>query len=107
MRKTITTDGKIQRHFEHWLFILSAFIYTPSWSRYFTKFSKEQRYFNKKDLILNNLSKNNILTIDLTKFMNKENNLKKYFPLGYIGHFNKQGYEKISSIVIEEIEKTE
>jgi len=30
MRKTITTDGKIQRHFEHWLFILSAFIYTPS-----------------------------------------------------------------------------
>ena len=81
------------------------FVYTPSWSRYFTKFSKEQRYFDKKDLILNNLSKNNILTIDLTKFMDKENNLKKYFPLGYIGHFNKQGYEKISSIVIKKIEK--
>ena len=57
-------------------------------------------------MILNNLSKNNISTIDLTEFMDKENNLKKYFPLGYIGHFNKQGYEKISNIIIEKIEKT-
>jgi hypothetical protein len=81
------------------------FVYTPSWSRYFTKFTKEQRYFSKKNLILNNLEKSNILTIDLSTFLDQENNLKQYFPLGYIGHFNKKGYKKISSILIDEIEK--
>jgi len=55
--------------------------------------------------ILNNLEKSNILTIDLSTFLDQENNLKQYFPLGYIGHFNKKGYKKISSILIDEIEK--
>tara|TARA_B100001123_G_C15322580_1_gene1028452 strand:- start:1111 stop:2340 length:1230 start_codon:yes stop_codon:yes gene_type:complete len=79
------------------------FVYTPSWARYFTKFSKEQRYFIKKKSILNNLEKNNILTIDLTNFLDQEENLKQYFPLGYVGHFNKEGYKKISSILINKI----
>ena len=83
------------------------FMYTPSWSRYFTKFTKLDRYFNKKDLILNNLEKNNIITIDLTKFFDQEDNLKQYFPLGYVGHYNKRGYKKISNILINKIYEIE
>ena len=79
------------------------FVYTPSWARYFTKFTKLDRYFNKKDLILNNLEKNNILTVDLTVFFDQEGNLKQYFPLGYAGHYNKKGYKKISDILIDRI----
>ncbi len=83
------------------------FMYAPSWSRYFTKFTKLDRYFNKKDLILNNLGKNNIITIDLTKFFDQEDNLKQYFPLGYVGHYNKRGYRKISNILIDKIYEIE
>ena len=81
------------------------FVYTPSWSRYFTKFTKEERYISKKNLILDSLEKNNITFIDLTTHFDQEQNLKKYFPLGYIGHFNKTGYKKISSILIDNINK--
>tara|TARA_B110000438_G_C15798868_1_gene644136 strand:+ start:157 stop:1392 length:1236 start_codon:yes stop_codon:yes gene_type:complete len=81
------------------------FVYTPSWSRYFTRFTKEQRYINKKDLILNNLKKNNINFIDLTIFFDKENNLEQYYPLGYIGHYNNKGYKKIANILADKIDK--
>ena len=57
------------------------FVYTPSWARYFTKFTKLHRYFNKKDLILNNLEKSDIITIDLTTFFDQEDDLKQYFRL--------------------------
>ena len=76
-------------------------------SRYFTKFTKLDRYFNKKDLILNNLEKNNIITIDLTTFFDQEDDLKQYFPLGYVGHYNKKGYKKISNILINKINELE
>ena len=83
------------------------FVYTPSWARYFTKFTKLHRYFNKKDLILNNLEKNSIITIDLTTFFDQEDDLKQYFPLGYAGHYNKKGYKKISNILIDKIKEIE
>ena len=83
------------------------FVYTPSWSRYFTKFTKLDRYFNKKDLILNNLEKNSIITIDLTTFFDQEDDLKQYFPLGYVGHYNKKGYKKISNILIDKVNEIE
>jgi len=79
------------------------FVYTPSWSRYFTKFTKLQRYTSKKDLILKQLKKNNIHKVDLTAFFDHEEDLKQYFPLGYIGHYNEKGYKKISEIVIDKI----
>ena len=75
------------------------FVYTPSWARYFTKFTKLDRYFNKKDLILNNLEKNNILTVDLTVFFDQEGNLKQYFPLGYAGHYNKKNGKKLGLLL--------
>ena len=83
------------------------FVYTPSWARYFTKFTKLHRYFNKKDLILNNLEKSDIITIDLTTFFDQEDDLKQYFPLGYAGHYNKKGYKKISNILINKIKELE
>ena len=83
------------------------FVYTPSWARYFTKFTKLHRYFNKKDLILDNLEKNNIITIDLTTFFDQENDLKQYFPLGYAGHYNKTGYKIISNILVDKIKEME
>ena len=83
------------------------FVYTPSWARYFTKFTKLHRHFNKKDLILNNLEKNDIITIDLTTFFDQEDDLKQYFPLGYAGHYNKKGYKKISNILLDKIKEIE
>ena len=79
------------------------FVYTPSWSRYFTKFTKLQRYTGKKDLILKQLKKNNIYAVDLTIFFDHEDDLKQYFPLGYIGHYNEKGYKKIAEIIIDKI----
>ena len=79
------------------------FVYTPSWSRYFTEFTKEERYFSRKNLILSRLEKNNILTIDLTKFFDQENDLTQYFPLGYLGHFSEKGYKEISKVLINKI----
>ena len=83
------------------------FVYTPSWARYFTKFTKLHRYFDKKDLILSNLKKNNIITVDLGTFFDQENDLKQYFPLGYVGHYNKKGYKTITNILINKIKKIE
>jgi len=79
------------------------FVYTPTWSRYFTRFTKSQRYTYKKNYILNTLKKDNISIIDLTNFFDKETNKKQYFPLGYLGHYNKKGYKKIADIIIEEL----
>ena len=79
------------------------FVYTPTWSRYFTRFTRSQRYTSKKNYILKKLKKDNISTINLTNFFDKQTNKKQYFPLGYLGHYNKKGYKKIADIIIEEI----
>ena len=78
-------------------------VYVPSWSRYFTKFTNKDSGIKLKDQITNNLQKKNINVIDLTIFFNNEKNIKSYFPLGYIGHYNYKGYAKIADLIYENI----
>ena len=80
------------------------FVYVPSWSRYFTKFTNKDGSLNLKKDILNELSSRNINIIDLTEFFDNSKNIKKFFPLGYIGHYNSNGYSKIADIIAEKID---
>ena len=75
----------------------------PSWSRYFTKFTNKDSSINLKDEILRNLNSKKIKTIDLTEFFDNTDNLKNYFPLGYVGHYNSNGYRKIAEILSDRI----
>ena len=79
------------------------FVYVPSWSRYFTKYTNKDAGFKLKEKILKDLDTKKIKTIDLTVYFDETKNLKKYFPLGYIGHYNAAGYEKIADILAREI----
>ena len=76
------------------------FIYIPSWSRYFTKYNKNEVLFNKKNEILNFLKKEKILFFDFENEISDSSDKKKYFPLGYMGHFNAFGYKEISNSII-------
>ena len=80
------------------------FVYTPSWSRYFTKNTNKESSIRLKDKIINELRSKKIKVIDLTDFFNKETDVKKYFPLGYVGHYNVKGYDMISQIISENLE---
>ena len=80
------------------------FVYVPSWSRYFTKFTNKDGSLNLKKDILNELSSRKINIIDLTEFFDNSKNIKKFFPLGYIGHYNSNGYSKIADIIAEKID---
>ena len=75
------------------------FVYVPSWSRYFTKYTNVDALINLKDKIIKDLKKENIEIIDLTEFFDKTEDIKQYYPLGYVGHFNAKGYAKISDII--------
>lgn len=79
------------------------FVYVPSWSRYFTKYTNKDAGLKLKDKILKDLDSKKIKTIDLTVYFNETKNLKKYFPLGYIGHYNATGYKKIADIIAQNI----
>ena len=80
------------------------FVYVPTWSRYFTSHSKEVPKQKLKDEILKNIELKGIKTIDLTDFFDSTENIKQFFPLGYLGHFNSNGYKKIAEIVIKELD---
>lgn len=75
------------------------FVYVPTWSRYFTKYTKYDAKIDLKDEIIENLKLRNIRTLDLTDFFDNTNNIKKYYPLGYLGHYNSKGYNKIAEII--------
>ncbi|MDB3888762.1 hypothetical protein N9341_04405 [Candidatus Pelagibacter sp.] len=79
------------------------FIYLPSWSRYFIKYNKDELIFNKKKEIINFVKKNQIKLIDFEKILSVSNNKKKYFPLGFVGHYNKAGYNLIADLIIQKI----
>ena len=79
------------------------FVYLPSWSRYFTKFNEDKFLFNKKNEIINFVKNNDITFIDFETQLNDSKNIKSYFPLGYIGHYNSNGYKKISDLIREKI----
>ena len=44
-----------------------------------------------------------IKNVDLTNFFNNAKNIERYYPLGYVGHFNAKGYEKIAEIIFNKI----
>ena len=75
------------------------FVYVPSWSRYFTKYTKYDAKIDLKNEIIENLKLKNIKTLDLTNFFDNEDNIKEYYPLGYLGHYNSKGYNKIAEII--------
>jgi len=75
------------------------FVYVPSWSRYFTKFTNKDASLNLKKDILKELRSKDINIIDLTEFFDNSQNIKRFFPLGYIGHYNSNGYAKIAEII--------
>ncbi len=79
------------------------FVYVPTWSRYFTKFTKKDSSIFLKDEILNTLKDMGIETLDLTTVFKNEENIKQYFPLGYLGHFNANGYKKIAEALNEKL----
>ena len=74
-------------------------VYVPSWSRFFTKFTNKDSGIKLKDQIINKLQKKDINVIDLTIFFDNEKNIKSYFPLGYVGHYNYKGYAKIADLI--------
>ena len=79
------------------------FVYVPSWSRYFTKFTNADAKIKLKDDILKNLKLNDISVLDLTDFFDNSKNIEQYFPLGYLGHYNARGYAKIAEIIAKNI----
>ena len=75
------------------------FVYVPTWSRYFTKFTKYDAKIDLKKEIINNLNSKNIKVLDLTDYFNEIDNIKQYYPLGFLGHYNSKGYKKIAEII--------
>ena len=71
----------------------------PTWSRYFTKFTKYDAKIDLKKEIIKNLNSKNIKVLDLTDYFNKIDNIEQYYPLGFLGHYNSKGYEKIAEII--------
>jgi len=80
------------------------FVYLPTWSRYYTKFNKDKFIYNKKKEILDYLNKNHIHYIDFEKILSNTKNKENFFPLGFVGHYNSKGYEKISNLIKDSIE---
>ncbi len=79
------------------------FVYVPTWSRYFTKYTSEDATIKLKEEIIKKLVDKKIKIIDLTEYFDNSEDIKKYFPLGYIGHYNARGYSKIAEIIKENI----
>ena len=79
------------------------FVYVPSWSRYFTKFTNADAKIKLKDEIVKNLRLNDVSVLDLTDFFDNSKNIEQYFPLGYLGHYNARGYAKIAEIIAKNI----
>ena len=77
------------------------FVYVPDSARYIsfpeTPIFKET--MDLKEELLKSINEINITVVDLTDFFDAAKNVEQYFPLGYIGHFNANGYKKISEII--------
>ena len=75
------------------------FLYIPSWSRYFTKFNEDSKLIKHKELIIQELKNRNIQIIDFESFLSEQSNIKNFYPLGWMGHFNSYGYKKIADLI--------
>ena len=80
-----------------------TFVYIPSWDRFFNSSSNLHSIINLREEIIQNLTTQGIKVMDTTNYFSKLKNLKDYYPLGYVGHFNEKGYKKISDILKEQI----
>ncbi len=79
------------------------FIYLPEYSRYKKIFIDHDNY-NSKKRILDSVNKNNIRIIDIhSDFFQINNDPLKFYPLRKGGHFNKEGIEKISQFIFDNI----
>ncbi len=83
------------------------FVYTPSAERYFSlpEYAnlKEKEQIKLKNKILEGVKKMNITTVDLTEYFDKAENVKQYFSLDYIGHFDSDGYKKVAEIISQKL----
>jgi len=75
------------------------FVYVPTWSRYFTKFTKYDAKIDLKKEIIDNLTLKNIKVLDLTDYFDEIDSIEQYYPLGFLGHYNSEGYKKIAEII--------
>ena len=80
-----------------------TFVYIPSWDRFFNKSSSSYSTMKLRNVIKERLYKDKINVVDLTDFFSESENISSYYPLGYVGHFNEKGYNKISEIIRDEI----
>tara|TARA_B100000029_G_scaffold221648_1_gene219326 strand:+ start:619 stop:1854 length:1236 start_codon:yes stop_codon:yes gene_type:complete len=85
------------------------FVYVPSSLRYFKTPSyallDQKQQIKLKDKILNEIRKMNISVIDLTDYFDTVEDISQYYNVGYLGHFNSDGYEKISEIISAKLKK--
>tara|TARA_B100001029_G_scaffold176673_1_gene179983 strand:+ start:265 stop:1503 length:1239 start_codon:yes stop_codon:yes gene_type:complete len=85
------------------------FVYVPSSLRYFSTPSyalldqKQQIYL--KNQILIEIKKRNIQVLDLTDYFDTVKDISNYYNVGYLGHFNSKGYEKISELISLELKR--
>ena len=56
-----------------------------------------------RKIIIQKLNETDIETIDLTNFFNSAKDVEQYYPLGYVGHFNANGYKKVSEIIASQL----
>jgi hypothetical protein len=79
------------------------FVYVPSSFRYFPTFPHDaletKQQIKLKSVILKEIRKMNISVIDLTNFFHSVQDIEQYYSLGYLGHFNSEGYKKVSEII--------
>ena len=79
------------------------FVYLPELARYKKNFVNHNTY-KKKKKIINLIKKNNIKIIDLhEEFFNKQKDPLIFFPLRTFGHYNLEGYERISKMIYNNI----
>ena len=82
------------------------FVYVPSSFRYFSTIPHEANQQMKlKNSILNEIRKMNISVIDLTNFFDSVQDIEQYYNVGYLGHFNSEGYKKVSEIISVRLKK--
>lgn len=83
------------------------FVYIPDASRYTSEsHTLEQRIkFNYKDKLIKKIKNLNIEVLDLTKFLDSSDDPKQFYPFGFYGHFNKNGYKEITELIYLNLKK--
>ena len=81
-----------------------VFVYVPVSNRYIDKIDPYKGKKNYKESIIKEIKKRKIKVIDLTRYLDSIQNPEKLYALGeFNGHFNAEGYKRISEIIIKEL----